>query len=157
MVFYLIMNHRVEERPLTRKITRAVTNIVAGNQKKLYMGNIKAKRDWGYAPEYVEFMWKMMQSKKPSDYTIGTGQAHSVEEFLKSAFKYVGLDYKKHIAIDKKYFRPTEVNHLIADCKKAKRELSWKPKITFDDLAKIMVDADMRAIGIAPIGKGDKI
>ena len=156
----ILFNHESPRRGetfVTRKITRGVANIVAGNQKTLYMGNIKAKRDWGYAPEYVEFMWKMLQAKKPGDYVIGTGHAHSVEEFLKSAFKYVGLNYKKHISIDKKYFRPTEVGHLIADYKKAKKELNWKPKITFDDLAKIMVDADMRSIGIAPIGEGDKI
>ncbi len=156
----ILFNHESARRGetfVTKKITRSVANIIAGKQKCLYLGNLAAKRDWGYAPEYVEVMWKILQQKKPDDFVIGTGTTHSVEKFVKSAFKYAGLDYKKYVKIDKIYFRPTEVEHLVADCKKAKRKLGWKPLIGIDDLAKIMVDSDMRAIGIEPIGEGDKI
>jgi len=156
----ILFNHESPRRGgtfVTRKITRAIAHIIAGKQNKLYLGNLKAKRDWGYAPEYVELMWKILQQKSPNDFVIGTGKTYSVEEFLKEAFKYVGLNHKKHIEIDKKYFRPTEVECLIADSKKAKRLLKWKPKIGFEDLVKIMIDADMRDIGLKPIGEGDKI
>jgi len=102
-------------------------------------------------------MWKILQQKKPEDFVIGTGTTHSVEKFVRIAFKYAGLDYKKYVKIDKKYFRPTEVEHLVADCKKARKKLQWKPLIGIDGLTKIMVDADMRAAGLEPIGEGDKI
>ena len=156
----ILFNHESPRRGetfVTRKITRAVANIVKGAQKKLYIGNLKAKRDWGYAPEYVEAMWKILQQEKPSDYVIGTGQTYSVEELAKAAFKYAGLDYKKYIDIDERYFRPTETDDLVADDAKARKELKWQPKIGFGDLVKIMVDADMRNIGVKPIGEGDKV
>ena len=156
----ILFNHESPRRGetfVTRKITRSVANIAAGREDRLYLGNLKAKRDWGYAPEYVELMWKMLQQKKPDDFVIGTGRAHSVEEFLELAFDYAGLNHKKHLKIDKRYYRPTEVYDLVSDSRKAKRILGWKPKITFEDLVKIMVDSDMRAIGSTPPGEGDKI
>ncbi|MCQ9206910.1 MAG: GDP-mannose 4,6-dehydratase [Omnitrophica bacterium] len=156
----ILFNHESPRRGetfVTRKIARGAANIVAGREKKLYLGNLKAKRDWGYAPEYVELMWKILQSEKPDDFVIGTGSAHSVEEFAALAFSYAGLDRKKHIEIDERYYRPTEVHDLLADSRKAKEELGWKPKITFEELVKIMVDADMREIGLKPVGEGDRI
>ena len=156
----ILFNHESPRRGetfVTRKISRGVTNIVSGAEEKLYLGNLKAKRDWGYAPEYVELMWKILQQKNPGDLVIGTGIAHSVEEFVVKAFNYVGLDHKKHVEIDKRYYRPTEVNELIADPSRAKGELGWKPRVTFSDLVKIMVDADMRQAGLKPIGDGDRL
>lgn len=156
----ILFNHESPRRGetfVTKKVTRAAAYILAGKQKKLYLGNLTAKRDWGYAPEYVEIMWRMLQQERPGDYTVGTGEGHSVEEFVKSVFDYVGLEYKKYVEIDKRYFRPTETGELIADTKRAKSELGWQPKITFKDLIKIMVDADMRAAGLKPIGEGDRI
>src|SRR3989344_2596826 len=137
----ILFNHESPRRGeifVTRKITMALANIIAGKQKTLYLGNLDAKRDWGYAPEYVEGMWKILQHDKPDDYVFGTGETHSVREFLQEAFRYVELDWKKYVKIDKKYFRPTEVNVLIANPAKAKRILKWKPKITFSDLVKII-------------------
>ncbi len=156
----ILFNHESPRRGetfVTRKITRAVANIVAGKQKKLYLGNLNAKRDWGFSPEYVEVMWKMLQQDKPDDYVIGTGESHSVRDFVKAVFDYVGLNWKKYVEIDPRYFRPTEVESLIADTQKARKRLGWKHRVTFEDLAKIMVDADMKNIGLAPIGEGDKI
>jgi len=156
----ILFNHESPRRGetfVTRKVTRAVANIVAGKQKKLYLGNLKAKRDWGFAPEYVEIMWKMLQQKRPDDYVIGTGESHSIEELVSLAFRYVGLNYKKYVEIDKRYFRPTEVESLISDSSKASRDLKWKPKIRFKELIKIMIDADMRKVGLKPVGEGDKI
>jgi GDPmannose 4,6-dehydratase len=156
----ILFNHESPRRGetfVTRKITRAIAAICAKKQKYLYLGNLEAQRDWGYAPEYVEYMWKMLQQKKPDDFVIGTGQTHSVQEFVTAAFKYADLDYDKYVKIDTRYFRPTEVDVLIADSGKAKKELGMELKITFNDLVKIMVDADMRAIGLEPIGEGDKI
>jgi GDPmannose 4,6-dehydratase len=156
----VLFNHESPRRGetfVTRKVTRAVANIVAGKQKKLYLGNLKARRDWGFAPEYVELMWKMLQQKKADDYVIGTGESHSIEELVSLAFRYAGLNYKKYVEIDKRYFRPTEAENLVADAKKAKEELNWKPKIQFKELIKIMIDADMRRVELRPIGEGDKI
>ena len=156
----ILFNHESPRRGetfVTRKITMAVANILAGKQKQLYLGNLEAKRDWGYAPEYVEFMWKMLQCDKAEDFVIGTGETHSVGEFVEETFKYAGLDLNKYVKIDPRYFRPVEVEQLIADPKKAKEKLDWNPKIKFKDLVKIMVDADMRKIGLEPIGKGDEI
>jgi GDPmannose 4,6-dehydratase len=156
----ILFNHESPRRGETfvsRKITRAVAKIVLGKQNKLYLGNLKAKRDWGYAPEYVEAMYEIMQVKKPDDYVIGAGKSHSVRELVEEAFNYAGLNWKKYVKIDPRYFRPTEVNNLIADTKKAKRCFNWKPKVSFHDLVKIMIDADMRAIGLKPIGEGDSI
>ncbi|MBU2599498.1 GDP-mannose 4,6-dehydratase, partial [bacterium] len=142
---------------VTRKITRGIAKILSGKQEKIYLGNLEAKRDWGYAPEYVEAMWLMLQQDKPDDYVIGTGQTHSIKEFLQEAFSYVGLNWKDYIEIDMRYFRPTEVEFLHADITKAKEKLKWQPKIGFKDLVKIMVDSDMRLEGLIPIGEGERI
>ena len=150
-------SHRRGETFVTRKITRAIANILAGKQKKLYLGDLNAKRDWGFAPEFIEGMWRILQLAHPDDFVLGIGESHSVKEFVQEAFKYVGLNWKKYILIDPHYFRPTEVRNLIADTKKAKKILNWQPKITFYDLVKIMIDADMRSVGLKPIGEGDKI
>jgi len=156
----ILFNHESPRRGetfVTRKITRAVANIIAGKQKKIYLGNLEAKRDWGFAPEYVEGMWRILQQEAPDDFVLGTGESHSVREFVREVFSYAGLDWKKYVTIDKKYFRPTEVESLIADTTKARKELKWKPRVSFSDLVKIMLDADMRQLGIKPIGEGDKI
>jgi GDPmannose 4,6-dehydratase len=155
----ILFNHESPRRGetfVTRKITRAIADIIAGKQDKLYLGNLAAKRDWGFAPDYVEAMWKMLQQKGPGDFVIGTGQTQSIKDFLKEAFSYAGLKWQKYVKIDKRYFRPTEVDVLKADCRKAKNVLRWQPKITFKDLVKIMVDADLRAAGCKVIGEGDK-
>jgi GDPmannose 4,6-dehydratase len=156
----ILFNHESPRRGqtfVTRKITRAIAMILAGKQQSLYLGNLEAKRDWGYAPEYVEAMWKILQQKKPDDYVLGTGDSHSVKEFVEAAFAYAVLDSKRHVKIDKRYFRPTEVDHLVADASKAKAEFGLNLKVGFQDLVKIMVDADMRAAGLKPINQGDKI
>lgn len=143
---------------VTRKITMAVSKIKAGLEKKIYLGNLDAKRDWGFAPEYVEAMHSILQQEKPDDYVISTGESHSVEEFLDEAFKYSGLgDWHNYVEFDKNYLRPAEVESLIGDSSKAKQKIGWQPKIKFQDLVKIMVDSDMRAIKIIPPGEGDKI
>ncbi|MHB8117582.1 MAG: GDP-mannose 4,6-dehydratase [Methanothrix sp.] len=156
----ILFNHESPRRGetfVTRKITRGIASILNGKDQHLYLGNLSAKRDWGFSPEYVEFMWRMLQNDHAEDFVIGTGVAHSVKEFLDAAFSYAGLDVQEHVRIDQRYFRPTEVDSLLADPGKARRELKWKPLITFEDLVKIMVDADMRAEGLQPIGKGDQI
>ena len=156
----ILFNHESPRRGetfITRKVTRAIANIVAKKQDFLYLGNLKAKRDWGYAPEYVEFMYEMLQAKKPNDYVIGSGESHSVQEFVEKAFNYAGLNWEDFVKIDEKYFRPTEIENLFADYSKAKRKLNWEFKITFGDLVKIMVDADMRKLELEPIGEGDEI
>lgn len=156
----ILFNHESPRRGetfVTRKITRGIARILAKKEKYLYLGNLDARRDWGFAPEYVECMWQILQQKEADDYVIGIGETHSVKEFLDAAFSYAGLDVDKHVRIDQKYFRPTEVEVLISDPKKARKKLGWKPKIRFEDLVKIMMDADMRAIGLTPVGEGDKI
>jgi len=156
----ILFNHESPRRGetfVTRKITRAIANILAKKQKVLYLGNLGAKRDWGYAPEYVEAMWKILQTSQPEDFVIGTGEAHSVREFVEQAFSYVDLRSEKYIAIDQRYFRPTETEELVADSSKARKKLSWDPKIKFEDLVKIMVDADIRSAGLESLGDGDKI
>jgi GDPmannose 4,6-dehydratase len=156
----ILFNHESPRRGetfVTRKITRAIASICSKKQDKLYLGNIESCRDWGYSPEYVFSMWKILQQEKPDDFVIGTGETHSVEEFLDVAFKYAGLNYDEYIEIDPKYFRPTEVEFLIADPKKAEKKLNWKPKIKFKELVKIMIDADMRNAGLESIGEGDEI
>ncbi len=153
----ILFNHESPRRGetfVTRKITRAVARIKAGLQDKLYLGNLDSRRDWGYAPEYVEFMWRMLQEEQPDDYVIGTGETHRVREFVEQAFGYAGLDWNDHVQIDPRYFRPTEVDELQADASKARRQLGWDPKVTFSDLVKIMVDADLEAAGQEPIGDG---
>ncbi len=149
----ILFNHESPRRGetfVTRKITQAVANIVAGNQDKLYLGNLDAKRDWGYAPEYVEGMWRMLQADKPDDYLLATGETHTVKEFVEEAFQRVGLNYEDYVVIDPRYFRPTEVDLLIGDSSKAQKELGWKPKTTFKELCHIMVEADLESAGIDP-------
>jgi len=156
----ILFNHESPRRGeifVTKKITRALAMILAKKQEKLYLGNLEAKRDWGFAPEYVEVMWKMLQSEEPQDFVIGTGEGHTVREFLESAFSYADLDYRKYLEVDARYFRPTEVDVIIADPTKARSKLTWNPKVKFSDLVKIMVDADMRASGLDAIGEGDEI
>lgn len=156
----ILFNHESPRRGeifVTRKITRAIANIKAGKQKDLYLGNLDAKRDWGFAPEYMELVYLMIQHDKPCDYVMGTGETHSVREFVEEAFAYAGLDSKEHVKIDPKYFRPTEVDALRASPDKAKRDLGWESKVTFSELVKIMVDADMKDIGIECRGEGDRI
>jgi GDPmannose 4,6-dehydratase len=156
----ILFNHESPRRGqtfVTRKITIAIANIIKGKQDKLYMGNLAAKRDWGYAPEYVEAMWLMLQQNEPDDFVIGTGETHSVQEFLEKAFSYANLDWKKYVEIDQRYFRPTEVGALLADATKAKEKLGWMPKVTFNDLVKIMVDSDMEMLGLEPAGEGKAI
>lgn len=186
----ILFNHESPRRGetfVTRKITRAIATIIAGKQKKLYLGNLDAKRDWGFAPEYVECQWLMLQQDKPEDYVIGTGESHSVREFVEAGFKYAGVDIEWKgngvketgiirsltpslqpptsnlksgdvlIEIDPRYFRPTEVDFLLADASKAKKILGWEPKVTFKDLVKIMVDADMELLNVTPPGEGERI
>jgi GDPmannose 4,6-dehydratase len=184
----ILFNHESPRRGetfVTRKITRAVANILAGNQKRLYLGNLEAKRDWGFAPEYVECQWLILQQDKPDDYVIGSGESRSVREFVGEAFNYAGIEIEwkgkwvdeKGIAyslasnlqssnvkagdviieIDPRYFRPTEVDFLLADATKARERLGWQPKITFKELVKIMVDADIELTGLTSPGSGKKI
>ena len=155
----ILFNHESPRRGetfVTRKVTQAIANILAGKQKVLYLGNLNSKRDWGFAPEYVEMMWEVLQLDKPEDFVIGTGEAHFVREFVERAFSYVDLPPEKYVKIDPRYFRPTESEELVADSKKAKKRFGWEPKIRFEELVKIMVDADMRKAGLDPIGEGDK-
>lgn len=142
----ILFNHESPRRGetfVTRKITRAAARIKLGLEKKLYLGNLDAKRDWGFAKEFVEAMWIMLQQDKPDDYVIATGETHSVREFLQETFSYLDLDWKDYVEIDQKYFRPTEVEVLIGDASKAKEELGWKPKVKFKQLVRMMVDADL--------------
>jgi len=143
----ILFNHESPRRGetfVTRKVTKAVARIKLGLQDKLYLGNLDAKRDWGYAPEYVEAMWRMLQQKKPDDYVLATGETHSVREFVEKAFSHAGLDWEQHVKKDSRYFRPVEVHNLIGEASKARRVLGWKPKVTFDQLVRIMVDADLQ-------------
>lgn len=154
----ILFNHESPRRGetfVTRKVTRGIASILAGKSDHLYMGNLDARRDWGFAPEYVEAMWRILQHDCPGDFVIATGETHSVREFLEAAFSYAGMDMDDYVSIDPKYFRPTEVEVLIGDAGKSEKELGWKPKVTFTDLVKIMVDADMREAGLEVIGEGD--
>jgi GDPmannose 4,6-dehydratase len=183
----ILFNHESPRRGetfVTRKITRAIANILKGKQTKLYLGNINAKRDWGFAPEYVEMMWLMLQQDEPDDYAVGTGESRSVKDFLEKVFNYVGIEIEWTgegidrkgivrslssaltpvlkvgdviIEIDPRYFRPTEVDFLQADISKARQKLGWSPRTTFDELVKIMVDYDMKLIGLDPVGEGIRI
>ena len=156
----ILFNHESPRRGetfVTRKITRAIARIRCGLQEKVYLGNLDARRDWGYAPEYVEVMWSMLQQDEPDDFVIGTGESHSVREFVEEAFGYAGLDWNRHVKIDPRYFRPTEVNHLQADSSKARERLGWSAKVGFRELARIMVDAEFESIGVPPVGEGAAI
>ena len=142
----ILFNHESERRGetfVTRKITRAVTRIKLGLQEKLYLGNLDAKRDWGYARDYVEAMWLMMQAERPDDYVIATGETHSVREFVEGAFSYLDLDWRDYVEIDPWYYRPSEVDFLQGDATKARKALGWEPKVSFTDLVRLMVDCDM--------------
>jgi GDPmannose 4,6-dehydratase len=142
----ILFNHESPRRGetfVTRKITRAVGRIKHGLQDKLFLGNLDAQRDWGFAGDYVEAMWLMLQQDEPEDFVIATGETHSVREFLEVAFGYVGLDYSDYVEIDPRYFRPTEVDLLLGDADKARRQLGWEPKVSFSELARMMVDVDL--------------
>lgn len=144
----ILFNHESTRRAetfVTRKISKAAARIALGKQEKLYLGNLYAKRDWGFAGDYVEAMWLMLQKDWPDDYVVATGESHSVQEFVEKAFSHFGLDWKKYVEIDPKYFRPTEVDYLCGDASKARKELGWKPHVTFGDLVKTMVAHDFEA------------
>jgi len=153
----ILFNHESPRRGetfVTRKITRAIAHIQAGLQDKLYLGNLDAKRDWGYAKEYVEAMWLMLQQDQPDDYVIATNETHSVREFLEVAFAHAGLDWRKYVEMDPNYLRPAEVDLLIGDYSKARTKLGWSPKTTFNALAKLMVDADIKLVQDHQAGRG---
>ena len=156
----ILFNHESPRRGetfVTRKVTKGLARIKKGLDKKLYLGNLSAKRDWGFAPEYIEFMWMMLQQDEPGDYVVGTGESHSVEEFVSKAFAYSDMDWKEYVEIDPKYFRPAEVDYLRADITKAKKVMGWEPRICYDDLVKIMVDYDLEYHGLPSKGEGKKI
>lgn len=157
----ILFNHESPRRGetfVTRKITRAIARIVAGKQKNLYMGNLDAKRDWGYAKDYVRAMWLMLQKESPDDYVIATGETHSVREFLDLAFGYVNLNWQDYVEFDERYLRPAEVELLIGDPTKARQELGWEPSITFAQLVALMVEADLKVLGhTSPNGNGSQV
>jgi GDPmannose 4,6-dehydratase len=143
----ILFNHESPRRGetfVTRKITRGATRIKSGLQDKLYLGNLEAKRDWGFAGDYIEAMWLMLQQDKPDDYVIATGESHSVREFVEEVFGYLDLDWQQYVEIDERYFRPSEVDILLGDASKARKILNWEPKVTFRELARIMTDTDMK-------------
>jgi GDPmannose 4,6-dehydratase len=147
----ILFNHESPRRGetfVTRKITRAIARIVAGTQKKLYLGNLDAKRDWGYAKDYVKAMWLMLQQEAPDDYVVATGETHLISEFLDIAFGYVNLNWQDYVAFDPRYLRPAEVDLLIGDPTKVKQKLGWQPSVTFEELVKLMVDADLAALNL---------
>jgi GDPmannose 4,6-dehydratase len=150
----ILFNHESPRRGetfVTRKISRAVAAIKLGLQKDLYLGNMDAKRDWGYAPEYVEGMWRMLQADQPDDYVLATNETHTVKEFVEEAFGHVGLDWQKYVKYDARYERPAEVDLLIGDPAKAKKQLGWEPKVRFKELVQIMVDADVANLQGLPV------
>jgi GDPmannose 4,6-dehydratase len=156
----ILFNHESPRRGetfVTRKITRALAAIKSGKQSKLFLGNLDSKRDWGYAPEYVEAMWMMLQHDHADDFVVGTGESHTIREFLDEAFGYAGMDWHKYVEIDPRYFRPTEVDYLLANPAKTTKELGWKPKVKFHELVRIMVDADLELLGESNPGEGKKI
>ena len=153
----ILFNHESPRRGetfVTRKITRGLAAIISDQQPKMYLGNLDAKRDWGYSPDYVEAMWTMLQQDTSDDYVIGTGETHSVREFLEEAFAYVSLDWRDYVEIDSRYFRPLEVEALLADATKANTMLGWTPRVTFPELVRIMVDADLERAGLPSPGEG---
>lgn len=155
----ILFNHESPRRGetfVTRKITRALASILSGKQNYLYLGNLDSKRDWGYAPEYVEAMYKITQQDEANDYVIGTGESHSIREFLDEAFGYIGKDWEEVVRIDPRYFRPTEVDYLQADFSRAREKLGWYPKVCFRDLVRIMVDADLQLAGLPCPGEGQR-
>ncbi len=149
----ILFNHESPRRGatfVTRKITRGIAAILAGREQRLYLGNLDARRDWGYAPEYVEAMWRMLQLDAPDDFVIATGEMHSVREFVDTAFAFVGRDWRDYVTIDQRYFRPTEVDELCGDATKARRLLGWEPRTSFKDLVRIMLSADLLERGLDP-------
>ena len=155
-----LFNHESPRRGetfVTRKITMAIARIKAGLQEKLYLGNLDARRDWGYAPGHVEAMWLMLQQDAPRDFVVGTGESHTVREFAAQAFAYAGLDWNDYVEVDPRYFRPTEVSHLEANASKASEILGWAPKVGFQELMKIMVDADLESAGLPAPGEGKAV
>ncbi|MGG6294054.1 GDP-mannose 4,6-dehydratase [Leptolyngbya sp. AN02str] len=150
----ILFNHESPRRGetfVTRKITRAIARIVAGQQQKLYMGNLEAKRDWGYAKDYVQAMWLMLQQDQADDYVVATGETHSVQEFLELAFGHVNLNWQDYVVFDQRYLRPAEVDVLMGDASKARKELGWAPSVTFEQLVQIMVEADLKALGLISV------
>ncbi len=151
----ILFNHESPRRGrtfVTRKITEGVVDILTGVKDKIYLGNLEARRDWGYAPEYVKAMWMMLQKQSPSDYVIATGESHSIREFLDEAFALVGVgSWEKYIGIDPRYYRPQEVNYLLGDYSKAEKELGWKPQVKFKELVRLMLEAEFRAKGVDPM------
>jgi len=149
----ILFNHESPRRGatfVTRKITRGIAQILKGDQEKIFLGNLESRRDWGYAPEYVEAMWLMLQQPYPDDYVIATGEMHSVREFAEAAFALVGLDWRRHVDIDPRYFRPAEVEELCGDASKAAQVLGWRPRTGFKELVRIMLTADLRDQGVDP-------
>lgn len=157
----ILFNHESPRRGetfVTRKITRAIARIIAGKQKKLYMGNLDAKRDWGYAKDYVKAMWLMLQQERPDDYVIATGETHSVREFLELAFSYVNLNWQEYVEFDQRYLRPSEVDLLLGDPTKAKQQLGWSVTVTFEQLVALMVEADLQVLGqTSPNGNSSQV
>jgi len=156
----ILFNHESPRRGeifVTRKVTQGVAGILAHKANKIYLGSLEAKRDWGYGPEYVEGMWKILQENEPDDFVVGTGESHTVREFVEQAFDYVDLKPEDYIEIDSRYLRPLEPTDLRANSQKAREALDWQPTVLFHDLVKIMIDADMRKMGLNPIGDGDEI
>jgi GDPmannose 4,6-dehydratase len=159
----ILFNHESPRRGetfLTRKVTRGIAAILAGKADRLYLGNLDAKRDWGYAPEYVEAMWLMLQQPEPEDFVIATGETRSVREFVAAAFGLVGLDWERFVEIDPRYFRPTEVDELCGDPSKAAALLGWRPRTSFEDLVRLMVEADLLEAGLTPadhLPAGDRV
>ncbi len=154
----ILFNHESPRRGetfVTRKITRALARIIAGQQKKLYLGNLDSKRDWGYAKDYVRAMWLMLQQQEPDDYVVATNETYSIREFLDISFQYVNLNWQDYVEFDQRYLRPAEVDLLIGDSTKAKEKLGWQPSVTFEGLVKLMVDADLAALGINLNNGGD--
>jgi GDPmannose 4,6-dehydratase len=152
----ILFNHESPRRGetfVTRKITRALARIKAGLQDKVFLGNLDARRDWGYAPDYMEALWLMMQHSEPDDFVVATGESHSVREFLESAFGHAGLDWESHVEVDPRYFRPAEVDDLLGDASKARRVLGWEPAVRFDELVRIMVEADIAELDDQLAGK----
>jgi GDPmannose 4,6-dehydratase len=142
----ILFNHESPRRGetfVTRKITRAATQIKLGLKDRLYLGNLEAKRDWGFAADFVEAMWLMLQQDKPDDYVVATGETHSVREFVELVFRKLNMEYRDHVSIDPKYFRPTEVDILLGDATKARKKLGWEPKVGFDQLIDMMIESDM--------------
>lgn len=155
----IMFNHESPRRGETfvsRKISRAVAGILSGQQEKIFLGNLDARRDWGYAPEYVQGMWLVLQQDKPENFVFGTGEAHSVREFVEEAFGYVNLDWRDHVVVDPRYLRPTEVMLLQADPSEAKRKLGWEARVRFPQLVRIMVDTDLEATGLSAPGEGKR-